>query len=610
MKRPIKFLSMESYKNYFLAGFMDGVTKEVVYFKLDGENKRFALDDYSAIEYLLLKNYICTWEGWKYEIPVLGYAGDKLKSCNEINTLLRYVIPGSQPRDVQKQFDITFPDYLKHFQLSTVISSMVLNPQFFAARVHTGELIVPQQLPEVLSTSKQDEVKERVSIRLNQLRDIFTEIEDKIVLREGMSKMGIKDVMSSADSQIAEKYFRAKFDVKTYGDRRGSLNYDSFQYSFPGWVSFTTDRAKEFLELVRSERFYLDNDGNIVEPEKLSKFGNIVFGDLEVKLGIGGLHSNEKYFTAVEGDGFLLQECDVRSYYPELVSRLGVYPPVLGARFSAFYRSLIETRIQAKVRNDKVQAETLKIVLNATVGKFSNRYSCLYSPQNFAAVTLTGQLALLMLIEELFEKGFIILSVNTDGILTKYSREKIDEYAHICEAWKEKTGFVLEFNWVSKYFAKDVNNYVMRIAAPKFAESLTYETKQKGMFAPSSINKNPQAAIIPEALERYLIDHVPITNTIDTCEDIRKFIFMRAVRKGAIWGSSKIGSVARWIYSTEGAAICNVGNGNKIPKTANCRPIIRMPESLPHDLDKMRYVREAEAYMKKFRQSSYQMKLL
>lgn len=62
---------------------------------------------------------------------------------------------------------------------------------------------------------------------------------------------------------------------------------------------------------------------------------------------------------------------------------------------------------------------TFKIVLNGTFGKLGSKYSFLYSPNLMIQVTITGQLALLMLIEALEAAGISVVSANTDGIVSR-----------------------------------------------------------------------------------------------------------------------------------------------------------------------------------------------
>jgi DNA polymerase elongation subunit (family B) len=58
----------------------------------------------------------------------------------------------------------------------------------------------------------------------------------------------------------------------------------------------------------------------------------------------------------------------------------------------------------------------MKIAANGVFGKLGSPWSILYAPHLMVAVTLTGQLALLMLIERAERMGISVVSANTDGV--------------------------------------------------------------------------------------------------------------------------------------------------------------------------------------------------
>ena len=141
----------------------------------------------------------------------------------------------------------------------------------------------------------------------------------------------------------------------------------------------------------------------------------IKMGCSTYKMGIGGLHSMEKRASHYADDEVVLRDADVGAFYPALILLCGLYPEHLGPEFLDVYRSIRERRMAAKRAKDKVTDMTLKIVLNGTFGKLGSKWSFLYAPNLMIQVTITGQLALLMLIEDL-EQADSVISANTDGM--------------------------------------------------------------------------------------------------------------------------------------------------------------------------------------------------
>ena len=164
------------------------------------------------------------------------------------------------------------------------------------------------------------------------------------------------------------------------------------------------------------------------------------------------------------------------------------------------YRSIVERRLKAKKDGNKVEADTLKITINGSFGKFGSKYSALYAPDLMLQVTLSGQLSLLMLIERL-ELGLEspVVSGNTDGILIKYPEEKRELMNSIIKQWEVETGFTTEETpRYSAVFSRDVNSYV--------AVKTDGKAKTKGTYSEASLSKNPTNTICRDALIAFF-DH-------------------------------------------------------------------------------------------------------
>lgn len=234
-----------------------------------------------------------------------------------------------------------------------------------------------------------------------------------------------------------------------------------------------------------------------------------------------------------------------------------------------------------------VKADALKLTLNGTFGKTSNKYSTLYSPEFMIRTTITGQLTILMLIEALERCGIAVVSANTDGIVIKCPREKRDMLNIIVERWEQRTGLTTEETEYSALYSRDVNNYI--------AVKPDGTAKAKGVYGPVSLSKNPQNPICAEAVIAYLTKGKPVSTTVRNCQDITKFLTLRTVNGGAEKNGEPLGKAIRWYYATgvEGA-IHYATNGNTVPRSEGAKTIMDLPESLPKDIDYNWYIRECE----------------
>ena len=247
--------------------------------------------------------------------------------------------------------------------------------------------------------------------------------------------------------------------------------------------------------------------------------------------------------------------------------------------------------LEAEFVKYDVEASTKKVTTNGAFGKLGSKWSTLYAPNLMLQVTITGQLALLMLIEELELAGISVISANTDGIVSKIPRHLESKYVELTKEWEKNTGFELEFADYSALYSRDVNNYL--------AFKPNGEVKQKGAFAfagskGSPAEKNPASYVCIDAVINYLRDGTPIDETLEWCPDIRRFMTVRRVTGGATFRGEYLGKVVRFYYSTESDdPILGYVKGNKVPKSDGAMPMMELPDLMPYDINYQYYRDEA-----------------
>ena len=224
---------------------------------------------------------------------------------------------------------------------------------------------------------------------------------------------------------------------------------------------------------------------------------------------------------------------------------------------------------------------TGKLELNGSFGKLGSRYSILYAPDLLINTTLTGQLSLLMLIEELELAGIKVISANTDGFVSVMNKDQYNNYDAICNAWEFNTGLNLEETAYKAIYSRDVNNYL--------AITVDDKKKGKGVFTLGQLSKNPASEISILAVIEYLTNGTPIADTILNCKDILHFVTIKTVNGGGVWRDQYLGKVVRWVYVTNGSPITYVKNGNKVGTSDGCMPVMDLIE-LPDNLDYDKYI--------------------
>ena len=192
----------------------------------------------------------------------------------------------------------------------------------------------------------------------------------------------------------------------------------------------------------------------------------------------------------------------------------------------------------------------------------SNPSWVMTSSELLLQTTVTGQLALLMLIEAFEDAGLQVYSANTDGVVVKCKSHQLDLLRNICFDWEMSTSYELEETHYRSLASRDVNNYLAVTTDGKF--------KRKGIFASGGLAKNPDCNICCTAVAELIANGIPISETVVNCKDITQFVIIRKVTGGGKWRDEYLGKAVRFYYSKNVDRSVNieyVKNGNKVPKS-------------------------------------------
>jgi len=580
-------LDCEVYPNYFLVAFKNIDNHKVITIEAKGEDTTLTPEDHKLLHTVMAKRKTFGFNSRNYDLPIILYALTK-KTCKQIHELSDSIIENNlQGWQSMKMHNLQIPRDYFHFDISEPSPGVRISLKLYGGRMHSHRL---QDLPIEPGTNlTTEEMNSTLNYCINDLNttiDLYNRVKDRIQLREDMSKDYGQQALSKSDAQIAELVIKTELsklnpEKRLYAPRIPQGK--TYRYKAPEFVNFHTDELNKALRTIEEHEFELDGRGSIKLPEKLAKM-KIRIGQTDYQLGIGGLHSCESQQVVTATEDTLIIDKDVASYYPAIILNLGLYPLHLGQSFLEIYKDIVDKRLEAKATGDKVVNESLKIVINGSFGKLGSKWSALYSPDLMMQVTLTGQLSLLMLIEELQTWGLSVVSANTDGFVTMVNKDKLGEFQELCEAWESNTGFQLEETRYKALYSRDVNNYLAIL------EDMSH--KGKGIFAQSGLMKNPQGEIIMDAVVDYLKYDTPLEHTIKTCDDVTKFLTVRTVAGGAVWRDDYLGKVVRWYYSTDGDSIHYKKNGNKVAKSDGAKPHMELG-IFPKDIDYDVYVEEA-----------------
>jgi hypothetical protein len=587
MNKPTLILDLEIYRDYFLAMFKNVDTGNVRGFELHADQPF----DVKTVRAILRKYRLVTFNGLNFDMPLLMLAlrgADNALIKKGCDAIIQNNLRGWQ---FEQQFNVEVPKDLDHIDLIEVAPGTA-SLKIYGGRLHCAKMQdLPIEPDASISASQREELRTYCANDLATTLDLYRKLLPQIELRERMSEQYGIDLRSKSDAQIAEAVIGRQVgqavgrEIKRPEVPAGT----TFKYRFPAFLNMTTPVMAPIRRIIDASVFSVPDSGKVMMPKLLADT-KIVIGASTYRMGIGGLHSSEQSTAHLADDDHILVDRDVASYYPAIILRTELAPKHMGKSFSTVYGEIVQRRLDAKHAGDKVTADALKITINGSFGKFGSKWSKLYSPDLLIQTTLTGQLALLMLIDALESEGIPVVSANTDGIVIKCPVSKVAMMEFVVWEWEQATRFDTEATYYRALYSRDVNNYIAIKPDGGF--------KLKGAYAPAGLQKNPTNEICTGAVVKFLIDGTPIEDTIRACRDIRKFVTIRQVKGGAVKGDQFLGKAVRWYYAAgiTGTITYKI-NGYTVARSEGARPLMELPEQFPADVDFDWYIREAHSIL-------------
>ncbi|MEL4071680.1 hypothetical protein WKW50_16165 [Ochrobactrum sp. GPK 3] len=650
--KSVYFCDTEIYKNYLLIGGEKAGNGNVQSVEVVGEKSRLSKQDRLWLRDFMRKNRIVGFNLFGFDNPIIYGAiagltvGDLKRLADDI------IVGGMKPWEVEDEWGFEVPRKLDHIDLIEVAPGSA-SLKIYNGRMHGRRM---QDLPipphAVLSDTDIETVYDYWKNDLSATKLLYENLSEQLALRSEMSKIYGIDLRSKSDAQLAEAVIKQQV-TKLLGEKPKKPTIHrgmKIRYRAPDYIRFENDDLNRILDMIEEWDFRLSEGGKILMPDFLSE-AHIRIGESTYRMGVGGLHSSEKRARHVADENTVLLDVDVASYYPRIILNLGLFPKHLGKAFLRVYRSIVDRRLKAKDaakqlkkemgeleariaqangpselmqerlaelkadwHRENVANEGGKIMINGSFGKLGSIYSILCSHDLLLTVTLTGQLSLLMLISWLEKAGIPVVSGNTDGIVIKCPKNRIDEMRAIVKKWEKLTRFETEETNYAAIYNRDVNSYI--------AVKTDGSVKRKGGYAKSGLEEkvNPSNDICAEAIAQYIAKGVPISKTIRECRDIRQFVTVRNVKGGAVYGVAPVeferfgkrgqplkpgvkydaskayylGKAVRFYRSTKSiGALHYQENLNKVPLSDGCVPLMELPDQFPDDVDFAAYVREA-----------------
>lgn len=616
--RVVYVYDIEIFPNCFHCTVKNTETKDYLFFEIsDRKNNLLELVEFftSNLKHKLICGYNCI----HYDNPVINYIiefSEKMyympiyKICNSLYNFSNIIINSDNPAKWRRW---KYATKFKTLDLLTMLFSQAL-------RVGLKEMEVTMQFRNVQEYEgdfneyiKDSEIPNMIKYNINDVdatEELLYRCESAIKLRLDIEKEFGVDVLSKDGMTIGNEILKLKYLEKTgkswdeIKDLRSPCSFIDLNKVILPFIKYKTPLLQEFLEEFKQQ---------IVSPGRDGYNKHFLLDDLEYSVGVGGIHSINKPEKIIPAEDEVLLDSDVNSLYPSLLIKYEFIPRHLGKEFLEIYSQIREDRLYAKRNKLQTKNETYKLALNGATGNFQNEYSWMYDPFAVMQIRINGQLLLLMLAEDIINAGGKIKQANTDGLLYTFKKSKLDELNNILKNWESLTGLTLETDEFECFYQSAVNDYVGALKG--YSENKNPKLlKKKGLFIDEVIlGKGMSPKIIPKAAINFLVNGIPVEQTIKNCKNLNDFITYQKVSKqfSVEYNGELINRINRYYCSTKGNYLykCKVDENKKRTGYINMlkdSPVVIVNnleeiKNFPKDINYNYYIKEVNKIIFPFR---------
>lgn len=277
----------------------------------------------------------------------------------------------------------------------------------------------------------------------------------------------------------------------------------------------------EYLNFFKNKNIYKFKKEN----EKLLKIKNI-----NVKIGVGGLHSVQDKFNKSEKLGYygsqltfsssnethMVMMLDFQSFYVNIILKLLDKVPALASE-KKILQELNDIRLELKKNKDPKDA-IFKVSTLAYTGSLNDYRNKVFYPKLYYSMTLNGQLLCLELINCLSKKIKKVLEVNTDGIIIYFEKKNYNNIIKTCDDFEKKYSLKIDTRISIKYgFFLSSNQKII------FNEN--NEKIIKGFKGSFGLN------FFPETLLRWVSSNVKLFEKFENTPEYKKKLYI------SLWAS-------------------------------------------------------------------------
>lgn len=471
-----------------------------------------------------------------YELAKDNYIWIGYNSRNYDSVILKGIILGMNPKELNDKLII---DGLKPFQISKEFNKIQLYS--YDTMVNRGESL--KQLEGMMGHMiKESDVDFNINRKLT--KDEINEtiyycthdVEETIEVFNRTKNDFDAHFALISEFKLPLKYFnktKAQLSAMILGaNKLDDPISEEMEYEFVDCLEL--DKYKYVLNWFNENRFltYVNEKGTTKKNQLKTTIAGV-----PTLFGWGGIHGCIDKYSTDNSDGSIIVHSDVNSMYPNIMVEHNLLSRAVSE--PSKYKNILEKRLELKRQGKKKEQAPFKIILNTCFGITIDKFNPMCDLKRGKEIPINGQLLLLDLIEhlekEMGDKIFFI-QYNTDAVIAKiHSENDLPLYLRICEEWENRSRLKLAHDWIRTITQANVNNYVF-----EFTDG---SLECKGSFLQQNNDLKNDMPIINDAIRDYLVNRIPVEDTINNCDELIKFQHINKIGKTyseVRWGDKKL----------------------------------------------------------------------
>ena len=526
---PCIVYDIEVFKNVFHCTMYNTETEELLKFEC---SVRVNEIQKMCMFFLNTQAYFVGYNNIHYDNPIVNYCIEFFNNDNyDYSTIcksifnLSGIITSKEDDNLDKWKKWKYANYFKTLDLLTMLYSKALRVSLKEMQVTMMYHNVQEFVVDWQKDLPKEQIDSMIEYNINDVMsttELLNRCKEDIELRINIEDENNINCLSKDGVGIGVELLKQQYIQKTgiswdvLKDLRSEQEYIPLNDIILPIVNFKNPILANLLDEMKSLT---------VTAGRKAWNKKFLLNNLEVSVGVGGIHSINKPEIIKPKEDELLLDSDVNSMYPSLIIQYKFIPPHLNKDvFLDIYSNTYTERLAAKHAGRMLESDTKKLTLNSVTGNYQNKYSWLYSPKAVMQIRINGQLILLMLCERLLELGATIHQINTDGVLYSLKKAKYDELQIVLKDFEALTRLTFETDQYKAFYQLAVNDYFCIDMKNKIKEKGTFITKVK-------LGKGLTPKIIPIAVQKYLLDNIPIEKTIKSWKNINDFLMSEKTGK-------------------------------------------------------------------------------